>query len=758
MFEEGLAEVLLIVLFFCNVQPRSFVVHDPVDYVDMRIGTGGDGFGIGSTMPGVQLPFGAVRVSPDTSGLLFISYRHFGGYYYGDDRIRCFSHTHMVGSGVLDYGNVCVMPVTTVTSSTVRNYGFESKFSHSSETMYPGYYSVFLDTPQVAVELTVTGIHTALHRYTFESGSERMLLFDVVHSLVKGSCVDSYLKVFPENSTVVGWSQSKGSLTGRNGRGITVYFVSKFVDHVTKFGVWNGTKLFLNTTEVHGNSSRAFVRLSKSNSSVQMALAISFVSIEQAMLNLKSQWSSNKSFDQYTADARGVWAKALSQMNITAQSNKTLIKFYTALYHAFMAPTHFSDSNGLYLNMANHVRSLQPGSIQYTDMSIWDIHRSQIPLLSLLRPDVSSQVAQSLVRMYQDGGDLPRWPIANVYSGCMIGTHANLILLDVLRKVGPQSFNVDLAYEGMVAQATDSHRPHIGRTALDEYIKLGYVAKESSSESVSLTLAYAFDDWAIGTVASLINRSSDVTIFFSRSKSYQNVWDNGRKLMCPRDRQGKFHCPLDPSLNTWVIRQDGYTEGNAEQWRWFVPHDIPGLIKLFGSNQTFTENLNKFFNLAKDYTSNILPNPYYWAGNEPDILAPYLFNDAGRADLTQEYVQWLMENKYGTEPSRLPGNDDYGTLSSWYIWSAIGFYPFTGTSYYAIGNPSIETAIINLPTGTLNIEVHNCSDGNIFVTKVAVDGRTVDLLNNPFLDHWKDIVGGKQIDFWMSDKPTLDFK
>lgn len=758
MFEQGLIKVLLTVLLLCTFQWRSFSVNDPVGYVDLRIGTGGDGFGIGSTMPGVQLPFGAVRASPDTDGLLFLNYRHFGGYYYGDDLIRCFSHTHMVGSGTLDYGNICVMPVSTVTSSTVQDYGFKSQFSHSRETMYPGYYSVVLDTPQVTVELTVAGIHTALHRYTFRSGSERIVLFDAVHSLVKGSCVDSYIKIFPDNSTVVGWSQSKGSLTGRNGKGITVYFVAEFVDRVTKFGVWNGTQLFLNTTEIHGDSSRAFVTITESNVTIEMALAISFVSIDQAMVNLKSQWSSNKSFDQYIADARGAWSIVLSQINITARSNETLIKFYTSLYHAFMAPTHFSDSNGLYLDMNDQVKSLQPGSIQFTDMSIWDIHRTQIPLLNLLRPDISSQVAQSLVRVYQDGGDLPRWPIANVYSGCMIGTHANLILLDVLRKVGPQSFDVDVAYEGMVAQATDSHRPHIGRAALDEYIKLGYVAKESSSESVSLTLAYAFDDWAIATMASLINRSSDVAIFLNRSKNYQNVWDDDRKLMCPHDRQGQFHCPLDPSLNTWVFKQDGYTEGNAEQWRWFVPHDVSGLIRLFGSNQTFAENLNKFLSLSKDHTSNILPNPYYWAGNEPDILAPYLFSHAGRADLTQEYVQWLMKNRYGINPSGLPGNDDYGTLSSWYIWSTIGFYPFTGTGYYAIGSPSIKTAAISLPTGILNIQVHNGSDDNVFVTRVAVDGRIVDLLNNPFLDHGKDIVGGRQIDFWMSDRPTSDFK
>ena len=198
-------EFLSIAVFLRVAHTDASLAQDPTYYVDLRIGTGGDGFGIGSTMPGVQLPFGTVRASPDTSAPFFLSWRHFGGYYYGDDRIRCFSHTHMVGSGTLDYGNICVMPVNNITLDIIHDYGFQSKFSHSSETIYPGYYSVFLETPHVNAQLTVTGTHTALHRYTYTSG-DKIVLFDAVHSLVEGSCVDAHLKIFPENETVVGWS------------------------------------------------------------------------------------------------------------------------------------------------------------------------------------------------------------------------------------------------------------------------------------------------------------------------------------------------------------------------------------------------------------------------------------------------------------------------------------------------------------------------------------------------------------------------
>ena len=518
--------------------------------------------------------------------------------------------------------------------------------------------------------------------------------------------------------------------------------------------MWNQSQIFSNATEVSGNTSRAYVVLKTTNSSIEMALAISFVSIEQAKYNLKSQWSSTRFFDDYVKAARRIWAETLSQVNVTTESNESLVTFYTALYHAFMAPTQFSDSSGVYLDMENKVKRLPPGMHHYTDMSIWDIHRSQIPLLNMLRPDISSQVAQSLVRMYRDGGDLPRWPIANVYSGCMIGTHANLILLDLLSKVGSDTFDIDDAYEGMVAQATESKRPHVERSCLDEYVTLGYVPNECSSESVSLTLAYAFDDWAIATVASHLNRTNDAALFFNRSRSYRNVWNHDKKLMCPRDRHGKFHCPLDPSLNSWMIKNDGYTEGNAEQWLWFVPHDIPGLINLFGSNESFSETLEKFFSRSEDYTSNLLPNPFYWAGNEPDILAPYLFNYAGRADLTQKYTRWLADHRYTTAPSGLPGNDDYGTLSSWYIWTTLGFYPYSGTQYYAIGSPSVQSAVITLPNGILTIETHNNSKENVYVMKVVVNNRTVDLQRNPFFHHKRDIENGGHIQFWMSNNPT----
>ena len=735
--------VMLFVAFIFLVAVRraspSFVEH-----VRLSIGTGGEGFGVGGLMPGVQLPFGQIRASPDTKGDINLAWNHYGGYYYNDHLIKCFSHTHMVGSGATDYGNVCLMPLSKIDSKRV---DVQSKFHHDNETMEPGFYSVYLDDSRANVEVTAAGEHVVVYRFTFGEG--RSLSIDPTSSLVSDACVGAQIEIVPDKRTLVGWGRTKGSLTGRNGKGVAVYFALRAKADFSAWGVWVNETPLLNETRATGNDIRAFVSVSERQ--VEVAFGISFVSVEQALINVQSEWNSQTSFDEYKDYAQNTWERHLSLIDIqTDDDDDTLVKFYTALYHAFMAPTLFSDANGKYLDMTGNVQTLPNGTKHYTDMSIWDIHRTQVPLLSLVRPQTATEIAQSLVRMYKDGGDLPRWPIANVYSGCMIGNHANVILLDVLRKIGGSAFDVQAAYDAMKVQAEDPRRPHIGRAGLDDYLRYGYVGRETSSESVSLTLAYAFDDWAIGQVAVYLGLSADAARYANRSKSYKNVWDSKRKLMCPRDVNGTFHCPLDPNLNDWIVKNSGYTEGNAAQWTWFVPHDVPGLIDLFGEND-FVSRLDQFMERSERQKSNLLPNSYYWAGNEPDLLSPYLFNFAKRANLTQRYVRWLADNRYTTEPRGVPGNDDYGTLSSWYVWSVIGLYPLAGTTLYFVGAPRARDITISLTNGArLKIFVNASSiAGDSYVTSAWVNGKPVDMIDHPFVDH-AEISKGGNITFWMT--------
>eukprot|EP00118_Oscarella_pearsei_P026501 m.809 g.809 ORF g.809 m.809 type:complete len:745 (+) comp4904_c0_seq1:2-2236(+) len=738
-------------LFFFSVAfSISSVFLRRVDFVNLSIGTGGEGFGVGGLMPGVQLPFGQIRASPDTAALVDFSWNHYGGYYFNDDVIKCFSQTHMVGSGVTDYGNICLMPLPKVRENPV----VESAFSHKTEIMQPGFYSVYLDDSDINVEITASGSHVALYRFTYGTGASTYALhLDPTASLTKGACVTAHVEIDPENYRVIGWGQTKGSLTGRNGKGVTVYFVLESKIAFETWGVWTNGTFNPNGTESSGNETQAFVSVSDDSDGVfEVAVSISFVSIDQALINLQEEWNHTISFEQYKELAQNIWEEQLSLIDVKATDNQTLIKFYTGLYHSFMAPTLFSDINGKYLDMAGNVSSLPSGCKHYTDMSIWDIHRTQIPLLCLVQPSVATDIAKSLVRMYQDGGDLPRWPIANVYSGCMIGNHANIILLDVLRKIGNSSLDVELAYSAMKLQANDPQRPHVSRAGLEDYLKYGYVSEEASEESVSLTLAYAYDDWAVGEFAAHLGLSQEAVQYFNRSKYYANVWDADRKLMCPRRRNGTFNCPLNPNLNEWLIKNHGYTEGNAAQWTWFVPHDTPGLIKLFGGE--FVDRLDQLIRKSQGQTSNVLPNSYYWAGNEPDILAPYLFNFAGRPDLTQKYVRWLGDHRYSTKPSGVPGNDDFGTLSSWYVWSVLGLYPLSGTTLYFIGSPRVSEASIHLAAGAqLWIFVKNAGNDNSSVDRVWVNGKPVDMANHPFVDHGQ-IARGGNITFWMASAPS----
>lgn len=722
--------------------------------VNVFVGTGGDGFGVGSTPPGVQYPFGMMRLSPDTVfDDVEVEWRHFGGYYYGDNEIRCFSHTHMVGAGVEDYGHVGVMATRALNADVVKGNGYRSKFSHEEETAYPGYYGVLLNTPNVLAELTAAGVYTGVHRYTFMGLGNNYVLFDPTHSVQKGAVTNASVTFLGANQTLTltGWALLKGSLTSRNGVGVPVYFVARTTTPPKAFGTWDNYDITPGGRTATGDSVGAYLDLGSGDTSVTVVVAISFISIDQAFKNLENDWN-GEDFEQVLTRAEETWTQTLGQIEVSSGSQETMATFYTCLYHVFCPPTQFSEAGGVYIGMDNSVHVFQSGMNYYSDLSLWDVHRTQIPLLTFLRPDVAQGIVNSLLAMYHDGGALPRWPIANVYSGCMIANHGYEVILDAYVK-GLENFDVASAYAAMKEEATNPNLPHDSRSCLNKYVTLGYCPMESDSDSVSLTLSYAFDDWAVGTLATLLNLTEDAAMFIGRSKNYKNVWSSSHQLACPRSNTSAFHCPLDPYFNEWLFKQSGYTEGNAAQWRWFVPHDIKGLISLFDSEDSFVALLQEFFEKSKEQTSNILPNPYYWAGNEPDILAVHLFNYVGRADLTQEYARWLAANKFSSLPDGLPGNDDYGTMSAWYVWVAFGLYPLTGTTTYFVGSPSVETAMIHLTNGNdLFITSYNFTSDNVYVARAVLNSREIDLRGSPFIYHSELSIGGN-LTYWLANTP-----
>eukprot|EP00730_Choanoeca_flexa_P006596 TRINITY_DN12183_c0_g1_i8.p1 TRINITY_DN12183_c0_g1~~TRINITY_DN12183_c0_g1_i8.p1 ORF type:complete len:472 (+),score=75.46 TRINITY_DN12183_c0_g1_i8:901-2316(+) len=365
-------------------------------------------------------------------------------------------------------------------------------------------------------------------------------------------------------------------------------------------------------------------------------------------------------------------------------------------------------------------------------------HAFQFPLLVLVRPDVARDIVHSLVGMYKEGGDIPRWPICNVYAGCMIATHGNVLISDLVSKNASGDVDLSAAYEGMYLQATDPNRPHISRQHLDDYVSKGYVTESDSSKSVSLTLAYAYDDAVLSSVAKTLGLVENASYFEQRSQSYQNAWDASKGYFCQRSSDGEFGCALDPTLHTWVVGdENGFCEGNEAEWRWFVPHDLEGLMQLFPSTDAYVKALQSFFQDTEKDTDTDLPNPHYWAGNEPGIMTPYQFSVAKRADLTQWAVHTVINQSYNTQPHGIPGNDDYGTLSAWLVFSMLGFYPRAGFDDYFLGTPAFARVDIELAqfNKTFTIAADGLGRTNYLVANCSLDDKPVDMISRAYITH-----------------------
>jgi predicted alpha-1,2-mannosidase len=506
-----------------------------------------------------------------------------------------------------------------------------------------------------------------------------------------------------------------------------------------------------------GTGTGAFVTFDQAmpNEEIEFSLGISTISIEQASINIDLQTQSHN-FAAVLAKAESDWENVLSTVTIYPSdsiSRDDLVQFYSSMYRTHMAPTSFEEwpsvsaSQPVYMGFDRQVHTLPIGMKRYySDMSIWDTHRTEMPWLALLDPHRASDMANSLLLMYKEGGDLPRWPMADGYTDCMIGTHAIVILVDSYLKGA--SFDINTAYGAMV-QAATKQQAHAGRTDIEHYLTKGYVSFEASSKSAPETLEYAYDDWALGNFASkVMGLPEDAKLFFNRSENYRNVWAPDQQFFCARSSNGTFDCPI-----TWLnVFDNTYVEGDAWHWRWFVPQNPAGLISLFGSTSHFVDQLNFFMAKAADDPYNILPNPYYWAGNEPDIFAPWLFNFAGRADLTQKWTRYQLSTQYSSKPDGIPGNDDFGTMSAWAIFASIGFYPQAGGDRYLIGSPMFPELTIHRELGNIHIVAHNASATNIYVSKVSVNGKFVDLVNAPWFSH-KEIHRGAKLEYWMSSTP-----
>lgn len=745
--------VLLTLLMACsNKEPEA---KDTIlQYVDPLIGTDFHGH----TFPGATMPFGMVQLSPDTRSQ---GWDACAGYHYSDSSIIGFSHTHLSGTGIGDYGDILVMPFTGNPNmesgrSEDPDSGYRSRFKKSDQNARPGYYSVTLDDYGIFVELTAS-TRAGFHRYTFPESNKAGLIIDLTHTIHKSNEPKGYLKIINEYE-IEGLQKTKGWAQEHY-----TYFYAKFSKPFL-------CQLFLNNAPVEDKTVEGAgikAKLSfetKENEQVFVKVGISNVDAKGARKNL-TQEICDWDFDGVVQKAQEAWNKQLSRILVSGENYYDKKVFYTALYHSNMSPNIYSDVDGKYRGMDHKI--YQASTPNYTVFSLWDTYRAQHPLFTIIKPQYNQELIKALLRKYKEGGILPKWELASNYTGTMIGSHAVSVIVDAYMK-GYRNYDTELALEACIASMEyDSirkiHYPNerirgklMPKGKLYD-VQYGYIPSDLENSSVSRGLEFAYNNWCIAKMAEDMGKTEIAQKFFKRSQNYKNYFDKETGFMRGRLADGSWKTPFDPRVSEhW---KTPYVEGNAWQWSWYVPHDVDGLIELHGGKKYFGDKLDSLFltsselkgdNISGDITGLI---GQYAHGNEPSHHIPYLFNYVERPWRTQEIINHITKNFYTHQPDGLIGNEDCGQMSAWYILNAMGFYPVCpGSTRYSIGKPLFEKVEISLENGnTFLVKAKNLSNSNIYVSKVMLDNKE---LTTPFIDH-SDIINGKELVFIMNSKPGV---
>lgn len=710
-----------------------------VRYVDPHIGTGGLGFGVGSAFPGPQRPFGMIRPGPDTrtkGGA--VSFAHCSGYAYEDTYIYGFSQTRMHGTGIVDYGTIGVMPTLGMTSAKTTAEGRMTSYTHDKEAAAPGSYEVTLDD---GIHVAITAAErTALYEYTFPKSADATVLIDVGHALPDVSIIDGSVSVDAGTQVISGSARFSGGYSGRFG-GMTVYFKARFTRPFAKFGVFKGSALFEGETARAGGDTGAFATFdATSDTKVGMAIAISFIDEAHAALNLDNE---APSFDFKAAKdaATAAWEEALGRVLVEARSERDLTITYSALYHTLLMPTLASESDGAYRGVDGQVHTTGGEFLYYTDLSLWDTYRTLHPWLSLVYPERQRDMLRSMMAMAKEGGAPPQWPLGVGETFGMVGDSSDVVFGDSWAR-GVRDFDAKEAYTSLRASAM-TKLPKGGRDHVEEYMKNGWISVESGGSSASSTLEYALDDFALAGLAEAIGEQSDAASLRERSGSWKNLWDPGSKLLVGRYADGTLATADDPTL--W---QDYWAEGTTWHYTWFVPHDVPSLAAAMGGKDALIARLDDFFALSScEPAGHLLPKSYYWHSNEPVLFIPWIFAELDDAPRTAKWTRWALANEYNAGPDGLPGNDDSGTMSAWWLFAASGFFPRIATSEYLIGAPVLPKVTLKLSGGDLVITAKGPSNG--YPAGATLNGQK---LARPRFDH-SQITAGGSLQIELSPEP-----
>ena len=755
--------MLPLLLASCTKKTQTTLSDGPdyTVYVNPFIGTQTDETGAlsGSTFPGATMPQGMVQLSPETEQM--VTWDPCCGYDYNKDHIYGFTHTHLSGTGCTDLIDVSLMPLSAVvTPEQLRAADFSQPFTHKAESARPGYYQVLLQESGVNVELSAT-VRTGIHRYTFPKGQPQTVVLDLDRGTYRGEAyysgrrtydiIQSQLRIVDDHTVegyrvITGWAKLR-----------KVYFRAEFSKPFTRRLLMDGARNAGKSEVVNGRCLRTALSFNpEEGQQLTVKVAISPVDNEGARKNMLAEATSWQ-FDDYVKAAHDIWQCELSRIDVDGTDDQKTI-FYTGLYHVLMQPNTMSDVDGRYMDTNFEIKPLSPTqsstaspcssstvspSSYHSTFSLWDTFRAAHPLYTLIAPDIAAQFVRDMLLHHQTYGYLPIWDLWGQDNYCMIGNHAIPVIADAIMAELP-GIDAEAAYQAMVESSTRSH-PNSPFEVWEQY---GYMPQTLQNTSVSITLEQCFDDACVAAVAKKLGHTEDYERFHRRSMFYRNLFDAETGFFRPKDENGKWLEGFDPLS----YEQPCFVEGNAWQYMWFVPHDPQGLIDLFGSKEVFLEKLDENFALTAT-SGEVNGNAsgfigQYAHGNEPSHHTVYLYNFAGRPERTQELVEQVRSEFYRATPCGYAGNDDCGQMSAWYIFSALGFYPFhAGSAEYVLGTPLFKKATLHLAGGKdFIISAPNKTPERVHVKSVKLNGQPLD----GFILTHQQLMAGGTLEFEMN--------
>lgn len=702
--------------------------ENPVDFIDPFIGTGFHGH----TYPGATLPFGAVQLSPDTRAG---NWDACAGYHYDDSTLTGFSHTHLSGTGCIDLGDLLIRPTTQTVDPSRQPMYAPAAFRHEDEKAEAGYYAVLLHEEGIRAELTATA-HTGVHRYTFPKESTPTVIVDLKHSLDNEHIYESSLQVVnPHEMTGMrntrGWSDNQ-----------RIYFVIQCSQPFEKATLISNQKA-LEGKEAEGTDLQALLKFKDHTSEpIVMKVGLSIVSVENARENLQAEVE-GFDFDAVKQAAYHTWNDAVSAIKVEGGTEEQKTNFYTALYHSMVVPNVVSDVNGQYRRHDQTIGQLSQGTVQYSTFSLWDTFRAWNPMMTLIDTTLVTNMIHSFLHIYDASGELPLWPLSAGETGTMIGYHSASVIADAYMK-GIRGFDAEKALEALVVSSEKNQK------GADYYISKGFIPSNIKKESISCLLEFAYDDWCIAQLAQALGKQEIYDTYIRRSQQYLNVFDGATRFFRPKRMDGNWETPFNPNE---VGR--AYTEATAWQYRFFVPHDVNGMVQLFGGKEAFTSALDDIFHTDAQVDGDLVDITgligQYAHGNEPSHHIAYLYNYIGQPWKTQAMTRRLLDEMYAPTPEGIVGNEDCGQMSAWYILSSLGLYAVCpGSNEFTFTTPLFEKATLQLANGKTLTITANHPEKNLYIDKVELNGKEIE---TNFVTY-EQLMGGGELHFSLTDQPN----